>query len=677
MRIIYNNYVVILLYLKIEIQHREGVILEYSQEYLELLADQYPSIRAASSEIIRLQSRQKLPKLTEHFMSDIHGEYESFLHILKNASGVIKDKITGIYGYTLSEHDRDTLATLIYYPEQKLDYIKKHHQATDDWYKITLNRLIEICRCVASKYTRSGVRELLPQTFGDTIDELIHVNISYGADREEYYNTSISSIVELGQADAFIIDISKLIQNLAIGKLHIIGDIFDRGPRADIILERLMNYHSVDIQWGNHDVQWMGAAAGSLACIASVLSVSTRYMNFDCIEDGYGIIVRPLTVFALETYGDDPCECFIPKNVNRVSISQHDIKIWAKMHKAIAIIQFKLEGQIIKRHPEFNMDNHLRLDKINFEDGTVSFEGKTYKMKDTNFPTVDPDDPFKLTPQEEELMESLRSSFLHSEKLQKHIQFLYRAGSMYLCTNGNLLYHGCVPMNKDGSFTEVTLLGEKVSGKSLLDMCEKLARTAYYTRRGNPERDYGQDFLWFLWCGCYSPLYGKNKMTTFERYFLDEDEPKEEIKDAYYKLYEDPEVCDRILEEFGIDANSYCHIINGHVPVKLKKGESPVKANGKLLVIDGGMAKAYQSQTGIAGYTLLFNSHGLMLSAHEAFESVERAIKDEKDMYSTLDNIDYSPHRLLVEDTDTGKRIQKKINALHALVEAYRSGKLK
>lgn len=658
-------------------KYRKGEMMEYNKEYLKLLSEQYPSIKAASSEIIRLQSRQMLPKLTEHFMSDIHGEYESFLHIVKNASGVIKDKITSIYGFTLSEHDRETLATLIYYPEQKLDYIKKQGKATDDWYKITLNRLIEVCRCVAAKYTRSGVRELLPLTFGDTIDELIHISTEYGADREAYYNEAIESIVELNQADAFIIDISKLIQNLAIGKLHILGDIFDRGPRADIILDKLIKYHSVDFQWGNHDIQWMGAAAGSLACIASVLSISTRYMNFDCIEEGYGIIVRPLTVFALETYGDDPCTCFIPNNVNSVTISEHDVGIWAKIHKAIAIIQFKLEGQIIKRHPEFMMDNHLRLDKINFKDGTVTFEGNTYKMKDTNFPTIDPDDPYKLTEEEEALMESLKASFLHSEKLQKHIQFLYRSGSMYLCTNNNLLYHGCVPMTEDGEFKEVTLCGEKVSGKALLDKCEALARNAYYAKYNTPDREYGQDFIWFLWCGSFSPLYGKNKMTTFERYFLDDSAPKEEKKDAYYTVYENPKICNKILEEFGIDPHSFSHIINGHVPVKLKKGESPVKANGKLLVIDGGMAKAYQEQTGIAGYTLLFNSHGLMLSAHEAFESVETAIKEEKDIYSTLQTIELSPKRLLVKDTDIGKSIQNRIDALHALVNAYRSGMVK
>ncbi|MCD8391029.1 MAG: fructose-1,6-bisphosphatase, partial [Firmicutes bacterium] len=651
--------------------------LEYSREYLNLLSEQFPTIKSASSEIIHLQSRQKLPKLTEHFMSDIHGEYESFLHIVKSASGVIKDKITSFYGYTLSENDRNVLATLIFYPEQKLDYIKRRGDDTDDWYKITIHRLIEICRCVGAKYTRAGIRGLLPQTFGEEIDELIHINLEHGSDREGYYNKSISSIVELGQANAFIIDISKLIQNLAIGKLHIIGDIFDRGPRADIIMDYLMEYHNVDIQWGNHDIQWMGAAAGSLACIANVLSISTRYMNFDCIEDGYGIIMRPLTVFALETYGDDPCECFMPKNVNQVSISQHDVKIWAKMIKAISIIQFKLEGQIIKRHPEFKMDNHLRLDKINFDDGTISFEGKTYKMKDMNFPTIDPSDPYKLTEEEEKLMQSLKTSFLHSEKLQRHVRFLYQAGSMYLCTNNNLLYHGCIPMNSDGTFKEVELCGEKVKGKSLLDMCETLARNAYYVRSGSEEREYGKDFTWFLWCGCYSPLYGKNKMTTFERYFIDDDEAKIEIKDEYYTLYENPRICDKILAEFGIDPKSYSHIINGHVPVKLKKGESPVKAKGKLIVIDGGMSKAYQPQTGIAGYTLLFNSHGLLLSAHERFESVESAIKNEKDMYSTLETIDFAPRRLLVEDTDSGKHMQTKIDALTALVEAYRKGTIK
>lgn len=648
----------------------------YDLDYLNLLSEQYPTIQEACSAIIRLRSQQQLPKLTEHFMSDIHGEYESFLHILKNASGVIKDKITSVYGRTLSEHDREILSTLIFYPEQKLDLIKQKTENIDDWYKITLYHLIEVCRVVSAKYTRAKIRNLLPADFGDIIDELIHANTDFCSDKEAYYTEAIASIIELGQADAFIVAISHLIQCLAIGRLHIIGDIFDRGPRADIILDTLINYHSVDIQWGNHDVSWMGAAAGSKACIANVLAISTKYSNFDCLEDGYGINMRPLAVFTLETYSDDPCECFIPRNPNRITISQHDSFFWAKMHKAISIIRFKLEGQIIMAHPEFNMDNHLMLDKIDYENGTITLEGKTYKLRDTNFPTIDPKDPYKLTETEEELMESLRSSFLHCEKLQKHVKFLYQKGSVYLTYNNNLLYHGCIPMNTDGDFTEVMLDGEKVKGKSLLDKCDQLARNAYFSR-SQKARQYGQDFLWFMWCGCFSPVYGKNKMTSFERYFIDDESTWTEIKDEYYKLVENPKICDKILREFGIDPNNFSHIINGHVPVKIKKGESPIKANGKLLVIDGGLSRAYQDVTGIAGYTLLFNSHGLLLSAHEAFESIDSAIKEEKDIYSTLDMIEYAPRRLLVKDTDSGKAVEKKINDLQALVGAYKKGIVK
>ena len=651
--------------------------MNYDIDYLNLLAQQYPTVKSASTEIIRLQSRQKLPKLTEHFMSDIHGEYESFLHILKNASGVIKDKITSIYGRTLSKHAREILATLIYYPEQKLEIIKQETDDIDDWYTITLHRLIEICRVVSSKYTRAKIREFLPEAFGNTIDELIHANTDFGSDKANYYNETINTIVELGQADDFIVEISTLIQTLAIGRLHIIGDIFDRGPRADIILDTLANYHSVDIQWGNHDVQWMGAAAGSLACIANVVAISTKYSNFDCLEDGYGINMRPLTVFALETYADDPCECFILRNPNMVMISQHDAQFWAKVHKAISIIQFKLEGQIIQRRPEFNMDNHLMLDKIDYEKGTITLEGKTYKLKDSNFPTIDPENPFELTGEERALMESLRSSFMRSEKLQRHVRFLYEKGSIYLAYNNNLLYHGCIPMNSDGTFTEVTLCGEKVSGKSLMDKAEQLARNGYFARNGSEEKRYGKDFLWFLWCGCYSPVYGKNKMTNFERYFIDDESTWVEIKDDYYNLIERADICNKILTEFGIPTEAFSHIINGHVPVKIKKGESPIHANGKLLVIDGGLSKAYQTVTGIAGYTLLFNSHGLLLSAHDAFESVESAIKEEKDIHSTLDVVELAPNRLLVEDTDAGKAQSKKIKDLKALVDAYYKGIVK
>lgn len=651
--------------------------MNYDIDYLNLLSQQYPTVKAASREIINIQSRQKLPKVTEHFMSDIHGEYESFLHILKNASGVIKDKITTIYGRTLSEHDRQILATLIYYPEQKLELIKNEIEDIDDWYRITLYRLIEICRVVASKYTRTKIRGFLPESFGDIIDELIHSNTDYGTDKANYYNELINTIVELGQADDFIVEISTLIQTLAIGRLHIIGDIFDRGPRADIILDTLINYHGVDIQWGNHDVEWMGAAAGSLACIANVIAISTKYSNFDCLEDGYGINMRPLTVFAMETYADDPCECFTLRNPNQVYISQHDENFWAKIHKAISIIQFKLEGQVILRHPEFQMDSHLMLNKINYKDGTITLEGKTYQLKDTNFPTINPKAPFELTAEEHELMELLRASFLRSEKLQKHIRFLYEKGSVYLTYNNNLLYHGCIPMNSDGTFTEVTIQNEKVSGKALMDKCEQLARDGYFGKHGSKEKEYGKDFLWFLWCGCYSPVYGKNKMTSFERYFIDDESTWVEIKDEYYNLIEKLSICNKILKEFGIDCNDFSHIVNGHVPVKIKKGESPIHAGGKLLVIDGGLSKAYQKVTGLAGYTLLFNSHGLLLSAHGAFESIESAIQKEKDIYSTLDVVELASKRLLVEDTDAGKAQSKKIDDLKALVDAYHKGIIK
>lgn len=651
--------------------------MSYDIDYLNLLSQQFPTIKAASREIIHLQAMQKLPKLTEHFMSDIHGEYESFLHILKNASGVIKDKITMVYGRTLSNHDRQILATLIYYPEQKLDLIKSEIEDIDDWYRITLYRLIEVCRVMAAKYTRAKVRSFLPQAFGSTIDELIHADTDYGSDKSSYYNETISTIVELGQSDAFIVDISSLIKTLAVGRLHIIGDIFDRGPRADIILDTLLDYHCLDIQWGNHDVEWMGAAAGSLACIANVISISTKYSNFDCLEDGYGINMRPLTVFALETYGEDQCQCFMLRNPNQVHLTRHDESVWAKIHKAISIIQFKLEGQLILRHPEFEMDNHLMLDKINYTDGTITLEGKTYKLKDTNFPTVNPNNPYELTEDEAELMELLRASFLRSEKLQRHIAFLYNKGSMYRAYNNNLLYHGCIPMNADGTFREVTLAGQKVKGKSLMDLADKLARSGYLGKEGSEEKAYGEDFLWYLWCGCNSPVYGKNKMTSFERYFIEDEDTWVEIKDNYYTLVEKSSVCNMILSEFGIDHKDFSHIVNGHVPVKIKKGESPIKAGGKLLVIDGGLSRAYQTVTGLAGYTLLFNSHGLLLSAHDTFVSSQSAINQESDIYSTLEVIDMAPRRLLVADTDAGKLQQKKIQDLKALVSAYRSGKIR
>lgn len=648
-----------------------------NNEYLTLLSEQYPTIASACSEIIKLESKQHLPKPTEHFLSDIHGEYESFLHILKNASGVIKDKISQAYSKTMSEADRRTLATLIYYPEQKLEKLKKAMPDMDEFYKITLYRLIEICRIVASKYTRSEVRNALPDNYGDIIDELIHLDCVKDDNKELYYQSTIDSIIRLKQADDVIVAMSALIQRLAIGRLHIIGDIFDRGPRADIILDKLMNYHNVDIQWGNHDILWMGAAAGSLACIANTITTSTKYCNFDCIEDGYGINMRPLTVFALETYADDPCECFIPKNPNGVNVSSHDVNYWAKMHKAIAIIQFKLEGQIIASHPEFVMENHLLLDKIDFENGTVLIDGIVYPMRDTNFPTIDPNNPYKLTSQEQELIEQLRESFRHSEKLQQHVKFLFSRGSMYLAYNSNLLYHGCIPMNDDASFREVEIFGEKYSGKQLLDKCGQLAYSGYYSPNGSADKEYGLDFMWYLWCGIWSPLYGKNKMTSFERYFIADKSAHAEKKDPYYTHIESIAVCERILAEFGLKNCDFSHIINGHAPVNIKKGESPKKAGGKLLVIDGGLSKAYQSHTGIAGYTLIFNSHGLLLSEHSAFTSVADAVANNGDIHSTLTEVDMSKKRILAADTDDGKLRSEKIDALQQLVKAYRNGTVK
>lgn len=651
--------------------------MEYRTQYLKLLKESYPTIQSACAEIITLQSKQRLPKLTEHFLSDIHGEYEPFLHILKNASGVVKYKIDDVYSRTLSADERNTLATLIYYPKEKLELIKQKTENMDDWYKITLYRLIDVCRLVAEKYTRDHIYKRLPENFGKTIDELLFADTDSNSAKADYYTQSINSIIELGQADAFIVELAQLIQTLAIGRLHIIGDIFDRGPRADIILDKLLTYHSVDIQWGNHDAEWMGAAAGSYACIANVIAISTKYCNFDCIEDGYGINLRPLTVFALETYADDPCKCFIPANPNAVRISQHDEEFWAKLHKAISIIRFKVEGQIIKNHPEFGMENHLMLDKVNYTDGTITIDGVTYPLSDTNFPTIDPDDPYRLTDTEEELMRSLRSSFLHSEKLQRHIRFIYAKGSMYLTCNNNLLYHGCIPMTRDGEFATYEINGVSVSGKALLDRAEQTARIGYFGKPHSAEKQYGEDFLWYLWCGVGSPLYGKNKMTSFERYFINNEEPWKEIKDPYYEHIANADTCKKILVEFGVDPEKFSHIINGHVPVEIKKGESPVKAGGKLLVIDGGLSRAYQSKTGIAGYTLIFNSYGLSLSAHETFDSITDAINNDHDMHSTLKEIDAAPQRMLVQDTDLGKTTQTKIDDLRDLVDAMRKGIVK
>lgn len=657
----------------------ENEVLDLKQElrYLKLLAKGFPTIASACTEIINLQAILNLPKSTEHFLSDIHGEYEAFNHVLRNGSGNIKRKITEVFGEIMSEREIKSLATLIYYPEQKLEIIHKQEENINEWYKITIYRLIEISRKAAFKYTRMKVRKALPTEFAYIIEELMHKGYKE-YDKEEYYSEIINSIITVSKGDDFIIAISKLIQRLVIDRLHIVGDIFDRGPCAEKVMETLLNHHSVDIQWGNHDVLWMGAAAGSTACIATVIRICTRYANLDTIEDGYGINMLPLATFALEFYGDDECIQFKPKLENGITCTDNDLKLIAKMHKAISIIQFKLEGEIIKRRPHFCMDDRLLLEKINYQDGKIELYGKTYNLNDTNFPTIDPTDPYKLTKEEMDLVDKLKFSFLNSEKLQKHIKFLLSNGSMYLKFNSNLLYHGCIPVNEDGTFKKIKigLSGKEYSGKKYLDRLDTLVREGYF-HENNPEAKlYGMDVTWYLWTGSDSPLFGKDKMTTFERYFIDDKSTHKENKSHYFKLEESEKMCRIIFEEFGLNPDT-SHIINGHVPVKSKNGESPIKANGKLIVIDGGFSKAYQSTTGIAGYTLTYNSYGLLLVSHDPFESTQKAIEEEKDIHSTTMVLEKELERKRVKDTDNGKEIMSQIKDLEMLLEAYRIGLIK
>jgi Uncharacterized protein conserved in bacteria len=648
---------------------------ENNLRYLNLLSRQYPTIQSACTEIINLQAILNLPKGTEHFLSDVHGEYESFTHMLKNASGVIKRKIDDVFSTTLTQAERKSLATLIYYPEQKIEIIKKTEANMEDWYCVILHRLVELCRVVSSKYTRSKVRKALPRDFQYIIEELLNVQ-DHGQNKEDYYAEIIKTIIEIDNADAFIIALCKLIQRLSIDRLHIVGDIFDRGPGPDIILDALMQYHSIDIQWGNHDILWMGAAAGSDACIANVLRISARYANLDTIEDGYGINLLPLATFALEFYKNDDCKCFKPRVIPGVDYSERDIKLISKMHKAISIIQFKLEGEIIKRRPEFKMDDRLLTDKINHDDGTVSIGDSTYKLRDINFPTVDPKNPYALTGDEKELIEKLRSSFVNSEKLQRHIRFLYAKGSIYKKFNSNLLYHGCIPMNADGSFRKMNIEGSEYSGRNLIDKLEQLSRQGYFSKLGSREKLYGMDIIWYLWSGPDSPMFGKMKMTTFERYFISDSEAHREGKNPYYELWDSEDTCSTILKEFKLDPQD-SHIICGHIPVRTTKGESPIKANGKLIVIDGGFSRAYQPETGIAGYTLIYNSYGLSLTSHEPFESVYKAIEEEKDILSSTTVLEKVVERKKVADTDTGMDIKRQIAELGMLLAAYRKGLIK
>lgn len=639
------------------------------EKYLERLSELYPTISAASTEIINLQSILNLPKGTEHFLTDIHGEYEAFLHVLKNGSGSVKRKIDEVFGNTLSSKDKKALATLIYYPKEKIKQVIKTEENMNDWYKITLYRLIEICKCVAEKYSRSRIRKALPQDFAYIIEELI-TEKSESIDKESYYNEIVHTIIRLDRSEAFIVAMSNLIQRLTVDHLHIIGDIFDRGPGPHIIMDRLLKYHSVDIQWGNHDVVWMGAAAGHRACIANVIRNSARYANMDVIEEGYGINLIPLATFANEVYHDDPCECF--KLRGDTEHSQLEVETDIRMHKAIAIMQFKLEGQIIKENPDFHMESRLLLDKIDYEKGTIMIEGKEYELLDKHFPTIDPADPYKLTDEEEEIMDRLEKAFLGCEKLQEHARFLLTKGSLYKVFNSNLLYHGCIPLNEDGTFKEVELFGKKLKGKMLYEKLDSYIRKGFFAL-DKRDRENGKNIMWYIWLHENSPLFGKDKMATFERYFIKEKETHKESKNPYYKLIENEKVVDSILTEFGLDVNE-SHIVNGHVPVK--KGEKPVKCNGKVLVIDGGFAKAYQKETGLAGYTLIYNSYGMILVAHEPFESAEKAILEETDIHSESMTVSRTIFRKYVGDTDAGREIKETIKDLEKLLEAYRSGEL-
>ncbi len=657
-----------------ELQSKE---LENELRYLKLLSSQYPTIGAACTEVINLQAILNLPKGTEHFLSDIHGENEPFDHVLKNASGVIKRKIKDLFGKSLGENDIKSLATLIYYPEQKLEVVLRKEQNLEDWYRVTLYRLIEICRYASSKYTRSKVRKALPKDFAYIIEELLHEEADE-RDKEEYYSEIIQTIIRIDRAREFIIAISKLIQRMVIDRLHIIGDIFDRGPGADIVMDTLMNYHSVDIQWGNHDMLWMGAASGNEACIATVLRMSTKYANLQTLEDGYGINLLPLATFAMKYYGKDECKCFQPKLEGKEGFSNNEIQLIAQMHKAITILQLKLEGRIIRRRPEYHMEDRLILGNICPDSKSVEVDGKSYLLKDAHFPTIDPEQPYELIPEEQELIDKLKSSFLNSEKLQKHISFLYSNGSMYLKNNSNLLYHGCIPLNPDGSFKKIGLdaAGREYSGKAYLDRLDILAREGYFNTKNPQAKQYAMDIMWYLWCGPDSPLFGKERMTTFERYFIKEKETHLEKRDPYFKLQNDERICNMIFQEFGLDPRT-SHIINGHVPVEIKKGESPIRANGKLLVIDGGFSRAYQAQTGIAGYTLIYNSYGLLLVSHEPFESTHKAIEEEKDIHSTSVVLEQEVIRKRVGDTDIGEELKVQIRDLEKLLEAYRKGLIK
>jgi len=637
-------------------------------KYLRLLAARFKNIGETTTEIINLQAILNLPKGTEHFLTDIHGEFEAFDHVIRNGSGAVKEKIKDIFGDTIGDFEKTELATVIYYPREKIDLLSQGGRNIDMWYKSVMHRLIEVCSVVSSKYTSSKVKKAMPPDFQYILQELIYERKDL-VNRREYVESIIDTIISIGRARSFVVAISRLIQHLIIDKLHIVGDIYDRGPLPHLIMDLLERYHDADIQWGNHDMLWMGAAIGNRACIANVVRICARYSNNDILDEAYGINLLPLATFAMDTYGNDPCVRFMPKEGEKS-------KFMARIHKAISVIQFKLEGQLIGQYPEWQMDDRDCLSRLNYKDWTLNVDGVDYPLNDKNFPTVDPEDPLRLTEREEEIMTKLQKFFLRSEKLQRHVEFLITKGSMYLCYNNNLLYHGCIPLREYGTFQDVDVFGKKIKGKKYLDELDKIVRTAYLSRE-NPARNQKYiDFIWYLWCGPYSPLFGKHAMKTFERYFIDDKATHTELKNPYYSLYDKEDICDMILEEFGLNP-TISHIINGHVPVKVKKGEVPIKAGGKLFIIDGGFSKAYQKETGIAGYTLISNSWGLKLVSHEPFESREKAIVEGKDILSSSRIVEDVKNRTRVRDTDIGRELQRQVNDLKKLLNAYKKGIIK
>ena len=651
--------------------------IERDLRYLTLLAQSFPTVAEASTEIINLQAILNLPKGTEHFLADLHGEYEAFQHVLKNASGNIKRKVNEIFGTTLREAEKRELCTLIYYPEQKLELVKESETDINDWYHITIHQLVSVCRDVSSKYTRSKVRKSLPTDFKYIIQELLHERVD-DSNKAAYVNVIIETIISTGRADDFIVAICNVIQRLAIDQLHILGDIYDRGPGAHVIMDTMERYHSWDIQWGNHDMLWMGAAAGNVACICNVIRLSLRYANLTTLEDGYGINLVPLATFAMETYGDTACKEFVPKSSGEsMKLDEKAMRLTALMHKAIAVIQFKVEAQLFEKHPHWQMANRAVLRHIDYTRGVITLDGKEYQLTSNEFPTIDPNNPLELTPEEKMLAKRLRHSFKVSEKLQRHVRLLLQHGCMYAIYNNNLLFHASVPLNDDATLKEVEVFpGQTLSGRKLLHKIGMLVRTAYQKDAEPEEREYAIDYFLYLWCGPDSPLFDKSKMATFERYFIADKETHKERKGNYFMLRDNEAVVDSILDAFDVKGENR-HIINGHVPVHVANGENPIKANGKLMVIDGGFSEAYHKETGIAGYTLVYHSRGFQLVQHEPFASAMDAIRTGRDIKSTTQIIEMSSHRMLVADTDKGVELNKQVADLEELLYAYRHGIIK